>query len=382
MKYFSWVDHSGGLGMLVFGGVLRRLAVSMLSIFTVVYLYGVLGGVFLVLLFFLILFVSKLVFLFFSENLSQRIGFKHVMRLSIVPFVLFIPMLIFGPKMEALLWIGAVFWGAQAGLFWWGYHGYFSKVSDNRHFGLNVGRAGVAYTIERVISPILGALIVFVFGFNTLFIFSGILMTLAIIVIGSDGDVMQKHDIKFFSEMGLMWRQKISFAAYLGRGIELFIYGTFWPLYIYLVLGGLLKLGGVLSAGILLAAVLSVWVGKYIDRRGERRPILLSTPLVALSWLVRLIAVSPVFYIFSDTVRGFGERIVDLSLDELSYRKASEGRTGAALMFREFGISLGAAIGILLLMVVVSFTEVLSVSFVVAFVAALSPLLLVYSRKV
>jgi MFS family permease len=148
------------------------------------------------------------------------------------------------------------------------------------------------------------------------------------------------------------------------------------------VLGGLLKLGGVLSAGILLAAVLSVWVGKYIDRRGERRPILLSTPLVALSWLVRLIAVSPVFYIFSDTVRGFGERIVDLSLDELSYRKASEGRTGAALMFREFGISLGAAIGILLLMVVVSFTEVLSVSFVVAFVAALSPLLLVYSRKV
>jgi MFS family permease len=228
----------------------------------------------------------------------------------------------------------------------------------------------------------LGALLVLALGFNTMFVVSGLLMVMAVVVIGADGDIMQKHDIKFFSEMGLIWRQKISFAAYLGRGVELFSYGTFWPLYIYLVLGDVLGLGGVLSAGILLAAVLSVWVGRYIDRSGERRPILLSTPLVSVSWLMRVFADSPMLYILSDTVRGFGERILDLSLDELSYKKASEGRTGAALMFREFGSSLGAVLGILMLMVIVSITTAFSVSFIALSVVALSPLLLVMAKKV
>src|SRR3989344_1437743 len=84
---------------LFLGGVVRRMAIILLGLFSAIYVYETfvdLGltsqlAIILVLSFFIIEQVSRLVAMVFAENLSQKIGFKGTIWISGIPFFLFIP---------------------------------------------------------------------------------------------------------------------------------------------------------------------------------------------------------------------------------------------------------------------------------------------------
>ena len=56
--------------------------------------------------------------------------------------------------------------------------------------------------------------------------------------------------------------------AYVGYGAESSVLGTVWPLFLFIILGKTLEVGGVISGAILAAAVMSLAVGTWIDKRG------------------------------------------------------------------------------------------------------------------
>jgi MFS family permease len=367
---------------LFFAGVARRLAITFLWIFTPVYIYRTLllsgfserFSILITLLYFFILFLSKGVSLILSEDLSQRLGFKGIIKLSFLPFFLFIPFIIMGNKNPIFFIVAAIFIGIHNGFYWWGYHGYFIKSSDKNHFGQSISVAGLLETVAIIIAPIIGALIATYLGFNILFLISGVCMLFSIVLLGKDHDKKQKRDINLSDVLNIVKKHKIMSVAYIGASVEGTINVIFWPLFLYLFFGEVISLGGIVTGAIFTASLFALLVGKKVDTQGEGKIVSMGAPLVAFSWLLKYIFLSPIFFMISDSLWNFGERMLGLPLNALTYKKAIEGKSSAtAILFREMNLLVGSMLSVILIAFIVVWST-LKFVFIIACLSSLIPL--------
>jgi len=381
-------------------GVARRVSVTLISIFSPIFIFKLLTGlgisiiasIVLVLFYFLILFIFKIGMMIISEDLSRRVGFKTTIWLSAVPFLLFLPTIINSPKYPILLIFAAAFWGMHAGLYWWGYHGYFIKTGDRKHFGEGIGEANLFETIASVITPVGGAIIARYFGFNSLFIFSGFWMILSVAFLGREHDKKQRRDIDFKEVIKLVIKLKTVSLAYMGLNAEYFLYGTMWPLFIFLFFGKILSTGAIISLASLIAALFSVGIGRLSDRKKDRKIIALGSPLIALSWFFRTLTRHIPMLVLADSIENFGQIMVKVPLNALSYKKAVEAESAKAILFRETAMTLGSIGAITILILWIFIGRLIEPNFLIdesfqaiGFIAAVSsllPLIAIYKHRI
>jgi MFS family permease len=398
MKTITWnfsdninfLNHrKNELASLFLSGVIRRIAVTILSIFSPIYIYGIAlkyntnsrYAIVAVLLYYIITLLSRLVSFIFSENLSQKTGFKGIIRLSIIPFVLFLLSLAYASLWPFLFIFAAIFWGIHAGFYWWGYHGYFIKRGDDKHFGLRIGEARFLETIAAVFSPLLGALIVSYLGFNSLFVFSGIFMGTALLLLGKDHERRQRRDIKYSEVIPLIKSHKSISLAYIGSSAETLLYAVVWPIFLFIFFGQVISLGIIVSASVLFAAIFSLFLGKWVDKQGERKIVAVGVPLVTLSWFIRIINKSLPSFILADSVWNFGQRMVGLPLDTLTYKKGVEGGSARAILFRATAIIIGGLIGLTLFIFWLLGGGGIEGVFIIAAILSTLPLIAVYKKR-
>lgn len=374
---------------LFLSAVSRRVAVTLLSIFSPIFVFQVVRNlgvgqgeaIAAVFAYYFIAFFVRLLAYIYSENLSQIVGFKGMIRLSFIPFVLFLPALFFAARIPAMLSVAAVLWGIHAGFFWWGYHGYFVKSGEKGRYGEDIGKASVLETVALVVTPAFGAFVVSLFGFGTLFILSAIFMVFSLILLGKDHDKKQKIDIEFREVINLVKSHRSISLAYAGSGTEGVLYYIVWPLFLFLFFGQVISLGAVLSASALIAAVFGMITGRWDDKRGERTIISYGVPLITASWLLRILARSMSIFIIADSLWNFGQRMVGLPLNALTYNKAVEGSSARAILFRETAMLIGILISILLIIVWLLIGGGLMGSFLLAAIASTLPLIAVYKKR-
>lgn len=355
-------DPGKNLRKLFISTVLKRSAILLLSLFSPIYIYQSLIGyripvdiaLICVALFFVVLYGTKFFALFFAEKVSRKFGFKGTMRVSVIPFLLFVAAFYFSGAAPAMFYIAAVFWGIHAGLYWWGYHGYFINFADKRHFGKSIGEVDFLVTTAMVITPLVGAVIVTYLGFNSLFIISAIVMVAGIALLGKDNDKRGNDFKSIISIFSLIWKHRKVAVAYIGSSIQGSFFGNIWQLYLFIVLGGLYALGVVVSLSALVAAFMAIIIGELVDKNGERKTILTGSPLVSATWIIRLFAVTPALYILSDSMWQFGERMVSNSLETLTYQKAKDGKLVSAILFREVTLTIGIFISLATFILVVA----------------------------
>lgn len=348
-----------GLPVLFAASVGRRISITLLSLFSPLYILGIarnLGfslqtSIAIVIAYFLVLFLAKVLIFPLTENLGIRIGFRGMLLFSGLPFLLFIPTLVLAESLPMLIIPAGIFWGLHAGIFWWGYHGFFIKAGRAISFGEELGAATALETLAMVVSPVGGALVIERFGFASVFWLAGLIFLFSLALLIPASERKPKVDIEIAEVLGLIkkhWRMAL---AYVGNGAESSIYTSVWPLFLFLVVGSTLGVGGIVSIAILVAAVLNFLVGVWVDKKGEREMILFGTPILAFSWFVRVLGRSPLLFVAADALWRFAEGMVYLPLNVLSYEKALEGSTNRAMMFRELSINGGVLLILLILMI-------------------------------
>ena len=375
---------------LFLSGVARRVAVSLLTLFPPIYIYQIgrnLGfptgpSIIMVLLYFFLGGGVKLITFTISENLSQKIGFKHMMWASGIPFLIFIPAIIFASSYPYLLILAGISWGVHAGFFWWGYHGYFVKTEEKEHFGQSVGEANLLETTASVLAPIGGALITNYLGFSPLFILSAVFLAASLIFLGKDHEKRQKRDIKFSEVLSLIKKHQYISLSYIGSSAEGIIYTDIWPLFLFLFFGQVISLGAIVSIASLMAAGFSVLMGGWVDRQGVRRIVAFGAPLTTLAWILRIVNKTFPIFVIADSIENFGARMVALPLNALTYKKAAEAEAAKAILFRETTLIIGALIVILVLMVWIYIGGNLAGSFILAAFFSIFPLLAIFKRKI
>jgi hypothetical protein len=327
-------------------------------------------------IYFLLSFVVKLLFFMLSENLSQKLGFKGMIRLSSIPFFLFVISLLIIPYFKFALLFSAIFWGAEIAMFWWGYHGYFVKSGDSSHFGESIGEVGLLETVVAILTPILGAGLIVLYGFNSLFITAFFFMALALFLIGRNHDKKQQRDILVGDVINLVKKHKFKSLAYAGTAGEGVIYAIFWPIFLHIVMGGYLSLGSIVSVSGLIAALLAVAVGRWTDTKGTKNVLSVGTPIVTSSWIIRFLSRTPVFFVVADTMWRFGQSMVGLPLNVLTYKKALDGNGVArAILFREIALSFGGIVAVSMSAVLFLADMRLEYVFLLAVIFSIFPLL-------
>lgn len=352
----------------------RRAAFALLWIFSPIYIFrsitqtgeGMVIAILFVLIFYLIYVLVKFFVFVLSENLSQKIGFKGTIRASLIPFLIYLPLIIFAEEYPILFVLAAVCWGIHSGLYWWGYHGYFIKSADTGHFGQSVGEIGVIETIISITVPIAGAILVDSFGFYSIYVIAAFLVVISTLLLGKRSDKRQKNDIDIREVFLLLRQHKRKAFAYFGGGADLLIYMMIWPVFLYIFFGELIDLGVVVSASAVFAAILGVFAGNWSDRKGEKKLVMFGVPLIAFSWILRFLIKSFTSFVFAETMWGFGQKVVALPLNALMYKKAVEGGSARAMIFREAAFTLGGVLAIILIAIVLILGADLSVAFLIA----------------
>lgn len=385
LNYWPELTPAQKLTPVFLNSTLRRASVALLSLFSPIYIFEIsqdLGllpkfGLILVFSYFLLLYVVKLLTLPLAENLALKIGFKKISYLSSIPFALFLVFLIFSQETPFFLLPAAIFWGANAALFWFSFHGFFVKLGDADHFGRATAMAQLLDTAANVLSPILGGIVIWKFGFGVLFVLAGIIFGTAQMALYFAREEKPRHDARVREVWRLFTTHKRMVAAYLGLGGEGGLYGIVWPLFLFLVLGEILVVGEVVSAAILFAAVLTLIIGFWVERLGKRAVIRFGAPVVSFSWLIRIFTKTPAAIIGVDTFYRFTDQMLIVPLSVWTYQKALEGGTGQALYFREISVTFGAMAFLILAAILVFLNLPLWSTFALASIGALMPLLIV-----
>lgn len=363
----------------------RRIAVNLLALFSPLYVLQIVQNrgfslnlaVLSVIFYILLIYLTKLLTLPLAENTAFRLGFRRVLILSSLPFALFLAFLFLSQKNPLFLILVSVFWGIHAALFWFGYHGLFVKFGDEEHFGRQTGISQALAVLAGVLTPVLGGLIVFKFSFHALFFLAGLIFLLAILMIVVSSEIKPRHDARLRVIWQLFRTHKKVVVAYLGHGGEAAVYGTIWPVFLFLLLGEILTFAEVVSASVLVAAVLAYLFGIWVDRVGWKQILGIGGVVGAGSWLARIVARTPLPIVGIDGSYRVTEEMLAIPLSVFSYQKAIEGGTGQALYFREISLTFGAVVFLILTAVLVFFNLPLWSTFVLAAIGALMPLLIV-----
>jgi len=156
---------------------LRDMAISLLSLFSSIYIYKTLFSLtnqynialLSVFIFFLVLDGFKLISNLFAEELSLRLGLKKQIYFGLLFLALCLSILVLSLKWPLLLFFASPFWGLSAGFYWFGRHGLMVKIGREEAFGKELGMMAVIRALLLMGVPFFGGVLIKLAGYKALF---------------------------------------------------------------------------------------------------------------------------------------------------------------------------------------------------------------------
>ena len=274
--------------------ILRVAAMHMAGAFMAIYMYQNGFSVFSIALFFAGFYVFRGLLSVPLAALVAYLGPKHAILLS---NLLFIPSLVgfaalptLGPQ---VLWWVAIFQGISSSLYIIAYNIDFSKVRSAEHAGKELAYMNIAEKFTMALSPLIGGVIAYIYGPQTLIIVSAACFAVAALPLLRTGEPVKSHQRLQFR--GFPWylitRNIGSFAA---SGLDFFTSGVAWTLFISIAFIGFAAnnqvyiINGILLSVVLLATLgASYAIGRITDGRRGYDLLRFSTLLNALVHLLR-----------------------------------------------------------------------------------------------
>ena len=252
---------------------LRVMAISMVSVFTAVYLYQNGFHLVYIMLYFASYWILKASLTFLAAFVVARIGPKHTTLLSNLLYVL--ALIIFsqlGKYGVIALIISGTLQAVSVALYDLSHMVNFSKVKHLDHLGKELS---FMYMLERggaAISPIIGGLIAYWFGPEVTMLVAAVVFALAATPLFFTPEPVQTKQHITFRHFN--WRDtRRGIFASLAVGADLITSGSTWSLYVALTIFGIstdaiyAQLGALVGVTVLAAVVFSRLYGIVIDRR-------------------------------------------------------------------------------------------------------------------
>lgn len=278
---------------------------GLISVFVPIYFWGLgfsLGQIILFYLLWSVYFVSfTLIFL----SLIKRLSDKMMMFISI-PFTIFYFLgLGYLEQAPTLFYILPGFMALSSILFNNGYHISFAAAADDGYIGRQIGMRYVVASAFQLTAPFIGGILIGISGFQNTFMIGSVILFLSILPLFFFPRRHVAEKLQYKTIYQYLKQKEIRPFNILGFGYatEKMIEVILWPLFIFLAIGSVEQLGGVISFGLLAGAISTYFVGVLSDI-GKRRKILSwATGLFSLIWASRAVIAKP-FLIISNHIGG------------------------------------------------------------------------------
>jgi MFS family permease len=265
---------------------MREFAISMIAIFEPIYLFKIYGSLQIVFLFYAFLYLIYFFAIPLGALATARKGFEHCISISMLFLLLYYLALAQLDAFPTLLPLVLIFSLLEKTFFRVSYHADMAHYGRRGFRGSEVGGLSFLESIAGMTGPLLGGLVLALFGFNALFLIVSICIFVSVLPMLSTreeftpGTFSYREALEnFFHPQGKY--KRTDSLAYMGYGEEL-ITTSFWPIFIFLFLPQLAVIGLLKSAAAIFSSLRKLYFGRLSDElsAGKKRRWVLSNTLI------------------------------------------------------------------------------------------------------
>ncbi|MEX2411931.1 MAG: hypothetical protein WD607_11310 [Candidatus Paceibacterota bacterium] len=368
---------------LYFTSALITFASGLISIFEPIYLWELGFEIWQIILFFLLRSAYFVALLFLVVPLIKKLSDKMMMALGIPFLVLYFFGLSFLGQVPELFYILPAIFPLFGILYFLGYHTDFSSASDGNHIGEEAGTGMAINSFVKFASPFIGGILIGFFGFNSSFLVASIILIISIIPLFFFPRRKIQSDLSLKAILNnAFYRNKKFSISSLGYASEKMVDFLIWPLFIFIAIGSIEQLGGIISLGLLAGGIATMASGVLSDKGKDKEIISFGSMAMALVWFLRTFIFRPFFIVFSQAFYYIFSSAVLASWVSDYYKLAGKSVSlGAFIMSQEFIYNLSRVftLGILTLLAFILPQETFFISAFI--IAGLLSFLYIFANK-
>jgi hypothetical protein len=331
-------------------------AVSAVMIFEPIYLHAQGFSIQQILLFYIAVYVLYFFLLPIGGRICRRHGYEHTILFS-SPFLILYYLSFFAISYNRVFVAAAVVaLVIQKILYWPGYHSNFATWSEKTERGREISNLSALVAFTSAMAPVIGGLVVAIWGFKMLFVIVAILILVSNIPMLRTPELFMPKPFPYLEAFKrLVKRENFRpLLVFIGYGEEL-IALVLWPLFIANLIPDLFSLGIVISLSMLANILATLYIGTIVDD-GGRLPVLRSgTVFVAGSWLARIMVGNGLGIFLIDSFYRVAKNMVGVPLMAIVYDGARLTGAAEAVVFFEMALSLGKIAAALIAMAIFHF---------------------------
>lgn len=353
-------------------------ALAAVALFEPVYLYQLGYSLQHILLFFLLTYVAYFFLLPLGGKSVARFGPERNIALSTILLVGYYTGLLLTKSYGTMFWVTPFILAFQKTFYWPAYHVDFIRTSDQGERGKEFSALWSLSTIMNVIGPLVGGLIIVSFGFTVLFLGVIGVIVLSNIPLFVEPIITRPESLSYWSTLKQPFtRQHIkSTLAYLGFGEE-YVMQFIWPIFFILIVHNYIKLGGLAALATMVTAVVTLYIGKIVDKHQTRRALTWGTIVTAVVWLTRpFLRLAPAVFL-SDTIGRIAKNTTFVPMTAITYERALREKTVVSrAIFYEQGFALAKSVAPAVIIILSLVMPTFTAAFVLAGAVSLLYLLL------
>ena len=329
--------------------IILDFALCMVALFEPVFLYGFFSKnndlehtLELIILFYLLVYIPYFFLVPFGAKFARRFGYEYSIALA-TPFMVLLYFLLFSANHFApAVWLAVIPYVIAKLLYWPAYHSNFAKFSSRGEQGREISNLYVLLNIVYVISPLVGGLLLQLFGFKVLFAVAAVLILVSNIPMLI---TKEKFESKPFSYRDAFKRvftreNRRSLLANIGFGEE-WIVLIIWPIFVFLIVKDYLNLGIFSAISTFVSMIVLLFVGRLTDKSGSKQLVRNGTVFYFFSWLLKLVTRIPFGVLLLDIWSRVSKDSLAVPITTVNYKNAKDGSVMNSIIFFEMSLVLG-----------------------------------------
>ena len=265
-------------------------ASSMISIFIPLYLFEKGYSLSSIILFFVLVQFSRLIFLPISAWLSSAIGAKKIISLSFIGSIAFYLILDKIDHLSNGFYLSALIYGMIHAFFYLPFLVHLSKMSPDDNRGKILGKFNIYLAVVGALGPILGGIIISNYGFSAVFAVVIIFIIPAVLLLLSTPEISKIRKINF----GLI-NIKFFYPDLIANGFlnfQLFLSFVVWSIFMFLIVSEYDKIGLIQSVSLFVSIVVFYVLGIWVDKFNRKKILLWGSFFSVIADLIRVLASS------------------------------------------------------------------------------------------
>ncbi len=286
--------------------VVTKIGQGLVALFVPIFLFNVFGGnLQKVVIYYIAVNILLVAGFVWAAKLLSVIGFRKGFYIGITSIMLFyVTFLVIDTKGATWLIPLAVLLCAVHGIFYWlPYHVDLSKFTDKINRSRELGLISMVDNITSLILPIIAGILIALLGFSSIFSIAILLFLVSLFLYKRVPKVDERFIWSYkqtFKEIFRKEHRGLSL-AFFGEGVESFIAGVIWPIFIFeLLRGNFIQVGVITSLVILVALLIRVGLSFWIDKKRDSKKVLeWGTGLHSLGWIAKVFVTtaSDIFFV-------------------------------------------------------------------------------------